>query len=140
MVSPVDFVQRHRNLLAMKPKPHKAKTATRFCSIRRKWTIQYSPYSDEYLANDYHRTEPDGRRYRISDMRGPGGAATSAQHARAAARRLPPMRPTPEQLRREPELPPMPIKGGKLSRSQPVLPLEEPLMAAEPSRKFRHDR
>lgn len=62
---------------------------------------------------------------------------TSAQHARAVARRQPPSRPTAEQLRREPEFPPMPLKGGKTARAQPTLPLDEPLMTAAPPKGRR---
>lgn len=39
------------------------------------WAPQYVPYDQEYIDRDYRRTEPDGRRYRISDLSGPGGAA-----------------------------------------------------------------
>ena len=42
-------------------------------------------------------------------------------------------RPTPEALRREPELPPMTISGGKATRrKQPPLPLDEPFLSAPP--------
>lgn len=54
----------------------------------------------------------------------------AALAARAEANRRPPARPTREQLRREPEFPPMPLKGGKTTRDQPTLPLEEPLLSA----------
>lgn len=39
------------------------------------WNPQYLPYDEAYIARDYRRTDPDGRRYRISDLQGPGGAA-----------------------------------------------------------------
>jgi len=39
------------------------------------WNPQYRPYDQAYIDRDYRRTDPDGRRYRISDMSGPGGAA-----------------------------------------------------------------
>lgn len=39
------------------------------------WNTQYLPYDQEYLDRDYRRKDPDGRRYRISDLQGPGGAA-----------------------------------------------------------------
>jgi site-specific DNA-methyltransferase (adenine-specific) len=38
------------------------------------WRQQYRPYDQSYIERDYRRTDPDGRRYRISDMSGPGGA------------------------------------------------------------------
>jgi DNA modification methylase len=38
------------------------------------WNKQYRPYDQKYIDRDYRRTDPDGRRYRISDMRAPGGA------------------------------------------------------------------
>lgn len=42
----------------------------------RTWNYQYQPYDDEYINRDYRRIEPEtGRRYRISDISGPGGAA-----------------------------------------------------------------
>ncbi len=39
------------------------------------WRSQYQPYDQEYIDRDYRRTDPDGRRYRIGDLSGPGGAA-----------------------------------------------------------------
>jgi DNA modification methylase len=44
-------------------------------SPRRTWNIQYTPYSQEYIDRDYRRLDENGRRYRLSDLRGPGGAA-----------------------------------------------------------------
>ena len=44
-------------------------------SEKRTWNIQYTPYSQEYIDRDYRRVDEDGRRYRLSDLRGPGGAA-----------------------------------------------------------------
>jgi adenine specific DNA methylase Mod len=35
------------------------------------WNPQYSEYSSEYLESKYRFTDPDGRRYRLSDMRSP---------------------------------------------------------------------
>jgi site-specific DNA-methyltransferase (adenine-specific) len=54
--------------------------------------------------------------------------------AAAAARRAAQVRstvpPKPEELRREPELPPMPIGGGRaMTRRQESLPLDEPLLS-----------
>ena len=40
------------------------------------WNMQYQPYSEEYLKAFYKYIEPEtGRRYRLSDITGPGGAA-----------------------------------------------------------------
>ena len=39
------------------------------------WNVQFVPYDQEYIDRDYRRQDPDGRRYRISDLSGPGGAA-----------------------------------------------------------------
>jgi SAM-dependent methyltransferase len=44
-------------------------------SPKRTWNPVYQPYDQEYIDSDYRRMDPDGRRYRISDMSGPGGAA-----------------------------------------------------------------
>jgi DNA modification methylase len=44
-------------------------------SSNRTWNVQYTPYSQEYVDRDYRRIDEDGRRYRLSDLRGPGGAA-----------------------------------------------------------------
>jgi hypothetical protein len=38
------------------------------------WNRLYLPYDQKYIDRDYRRVDDDGRRYRISDMRGPGGA------------------------------------------------------------------
>jgi site-specific DNA-methyltransferase (adenine-specific) len=54
---------------------------------------------------------------------------TAAQAARSVARRQPPKRPTAEELRQEPPLPPMPLQGGKAKAAQAPLPLDEPLLA-----------
>lgn len=39
-----------------------------------KWNRQYAPYDQEYIDRDYRRQDPDGRRYRIDNLQGPGGA------------------------------------------------------------------
>ena len=40
------------------------------------WNMQYQPYSEDYIAAFYKHVEPKtGRRYRLSDTTGPGGAA-----------------------------------------------------------------
>lgn len=39
------------------------------------FNTQFADYSDEYLDNFYRFREPDGRRYRLISMIGPGGAA-----------------------------------------------------------------
>jgi len=45
-------------------------------SERFRWNMQYQDYSDDYKDNFYKHIEPDsGRRYRLSDTTGPGGAA-----------------------------------------------------------------
>jgi adenine-specific DNA-methyltransferase len=39
------------------------------------WNMQYMPYSEEYVTSFYKHIEPEtGRRYRLSDITGPGGA------------------------------------------------------------------
>src|SRR3989442_1446671 len=39
------------------------------------WNTQYTAYNDEYVKRDYRRVDADGRRYRIDNLQGPGGAA-----------------------------------------------------------------
>jgi len=39
------------------------------------WNPLYRPYDEKYVERDYRRVDPDGRRYRIGDLSGPGGAA-----------------------------------------------------------------
>jgi DNA modification methylase len=34
----------------------------------------YRPYDQQYVDRDYRRVDPDGRRYRIDNLQGPGGA------------------------------------------------------------------
>ncbi|MFN2375293.1 MAG: site-specific DNA-methyltransferase [Candidatus Binatia bacterium] len=41
----------------------------------RTFNVEYAPYDPEYIARDYRRVDADGRRYRIGDLSGPGGAA-----------------------------------------------------------------
>jgi adenine specific DNA methylase Mod len=41
----------------------------------RTWNQLYGPYDQEYVERDYRRQDPDGRRYRIDNLQGPGGAA-----------------------------------------------------------------
>ena len=41
----------------------------------RTWNQLYEPYDAEYVERDYRRVDEKGRRYRISDLSGPGGAA-----------------------------------------------------------------
>ena len=38
------------------------------------WNVQYAPYDPEYVERDYRRMDADGRRYRIDNLQGPGGA------------------------------------------------------------------
>lgn len=60
----------------------------------------------------------------------------ATQEARAAQRKKAPRKPTAEELRKEPPLPPMPIPGGK--RGQPSLPLNEPVLTQpQPARARR---
>ncbi|MFP5208354.1 MAG: site-specific DNA-methyltransferase [Acidobacteriota bacterium] len=39
------------------------------------WNPLYKPYDQKYIERDYRRVDPDGRRYRIDNLQGPGGAA-----------------------------------------------------------------
>lgn len=39
------------------------------------WNQQYVPYDPAYVERDYRRVDADGRRYRIDNLQGPGGAA-----------------------------------------------------------------
>ncbi|MGQ9586399.1 MAG: site-specific DNA-methyltransferase [Anaerolineae bacterium] len=39
------------------------------------WNPQYTAYDDAYLDSAYSYTDPDGRRWKSSDLTGPGGAA-----------------------------------------------------------------
>lgn len=39
------------------------------------WNPVYRPYDERYLERDYRRIDENGRRYRIGDLSGPGGAA-----------------------------------------------------------------
>ena len=59
--------------------------------------------------------------------------------AKAKARMKPTRPPTPEQLRREPPLPPMPIRGGKNVADQVPLDLAEPVLV-QPQRRARRKR
>jgi len=38
------------------------------------WNRLFKSYDQKYIDRDYRRIDEDGRRYRISDLRGPGGA------------------------------------------------------------------
>jgi site-specific DNA-methyltransferase (adenine-specific) len=59
----------------------------------------------------------------------------AAQEAKAVKRRKAPKAPTPEQLRREPPLPPMPIRGGK--KDQVPMDLGEPILVPQQPKKRR---
>lgn len=37
--------------------------------------VQFTPYDETYIERDYRRVDPDGRRYRLDNIQGPGGAA-----------------------------------------------------------------
>jgi DNA modification methylase len=39
------------------------------------WNQHHLPYDQEYIDRDYRRIDDDGRRYRIDNLQGPGGAA-----------------------------------------------------------------
>jgi site-specific DNA-methyltransferase (adenine-specific) len=39
------------------------------------WNVLYTDYDTTYIDRDYRRVEPDGRRYRLDNIQGPGGAA-----------------------------------------------------------------
>jgi DNA modification methylase len=39
------------------------------------WNPLYVPYDETYVERDYRRVDADGRRYRIDNLQGPGGAA-----------------------------------------------------------------
>jgi adenine specific DNA methylase Mod len=39
------------------------------------FNTQYTPYSAEYVASTYGNADPDGRKWKSSDLTGPGGAA-----------------------------------------------------------------
>jgi DNA modification methylase len=39
------------------------------------WNPLYTPYDQEYIERDYRRVDANGRRYRIDNLQGPGGAA-----------------------------------------------------------------
>lgn len=38
------------------------------------WNTLYRPYDQQYIDRDYRRLEADGRRYRLDNIQGPGGA------------------------------------------------------------------
>ena len=38
------------------------------------WNVQYQPYDQSYIDRDYRRTDENGRRYRLDNIQGPGGA------------------------------------------------------------------
>jgi adenine specific DNA methylase Mod len=39
------------------------------------FTVQFTPYDQSYVERDYRRLDADGRRYRLDNIQGPGGAA-----------------------------------------------------------------
>ncbi|MBC7158928.1 MAG: restriction endonuclease [Porphyrobacter sp.] len=41
----------------------------------RVWHTLYTPYDQSYIDRDYRRIDEDGRRYRLDNIQGPGGAA-----------------------------------------------------------------
>ena len=42
---------------------------------RLQWNPSYAPLSDEYVSGFYRHTDPDGRKWKLENMLGPGGAA-----------------------------------------------------------------
>lgn len=38
------------------------------------WNVTYRPYDQKYIERDYRRVDESGRRYRLSDIQGPGRA------------------------------------------------------------------
>lgn len=40
------------------------------------WNVQYTPYDESYVEAFYRYTDPDGRRYQLSDISAPGGGQT----------------------------------------------------------------
>jgi DNA modification methylase len=44
-------------------------------SGHRTWHPEYRPYDKGYIDRDYRRLDEDGRRYRLDNIQGPGGAA-----------------------------------------------------------------
>ena len=64
----------------------------------------------------------------------------AAQEAGIKARRRPPKPPAPEDLRRQPELPPMRITGGKKAQDQVTLELEEPVLVPQQIKRARGRR
>lgn len=65
------------------------------------------------------------------------GFLQSKQEAKSLSRRAKPSVPTPQELRRQPELPPMPIRGGKNAAAQVPLDLAEPLLSEPQPRRSR---
>ncbi|MGD9618037.1 MAG: restriction endonuclease [Alphaproteobacteria bacterium] len=76
------------------------------------------------------RTVADLLRHQKPDLPPVYDVLSAATAARRAAQIRPQLSPTPEQLRRQPELPPMSLPGGAAEshRPQPALPLDEPLL------------
>jgi hypothetical protein len=113
--------------------------------------VCFDPTSDmRKEANDSGVIElPGGKRTKIQIVTGRDlvgapnlgiptvlNTVAAVQHARAVARRLP-HRPSPEKLRREPELPPMVLPGGIAKTTQPVLDLGEPLLTSDAPKRRR---
>ena len=49
-------------------------------SDQRTWNQQYAEYDQAYTDRDYRRVDEEGRRYRIDNLQGPGGAAKGNPH------------------------------------------------------------
>lgn len=67
-------------------------------------------------------------------------AVTVTQAARAVQRKRPAKVRTPEELRKEPPLPPMAIKGGMKGAKQTNLPLDEPILTVQKDTGSRRKR
>lgn len=68
------------------------------------------------------------------------GFIQSAREARAAARRPKQKPPTPQELMRQPPLPPMPISGGRKAKDQVPLDLKEPVLVPQQTPTRRNCR
>jgi adenine specific DNA methylase Mod len=44
------------------------------------WNVQYTPYNQEYIDSSYDGTDPDGRKFMLDNIAGPGGAAKGNQY------------------------------------------------------------
>ena len=104
----------------------RSRTLTNLYNERPTWLVNAHRELDEAVAlaygwpADISDEDALGRLLDLNRARAQRGA--SAQRER---------RPTPEELRREPEFAPMPIPGGRVIPQKP-LPLDEPLLSSPP--------